>query len=155
MPEVVIVPRVEVLVLPYAAPNLNDLIRETNDASTRRGIVRYQAKVTRGKRARRYHVRDGYTEMKAQWATRVLAHVREQRIHAYAKGAHIKFHLVEVDRRRDPDNLCSGTAKFVLDGLVKAAVLPNDGWSGVLSLAFTWSINPNKACVQITLEEAV
>jgi hypothetical protein len=149
MPEVT--PRVQTLRLPYSAPNLNDLIRATNDASSRRSVVRYQAKIQRRRKPMR--VRDDYTAMKAQWATRVQAHVREQRIEAFPNGAHIAFRIFEVDRRRDPDNVCAGTAKFVLDGLVKCGVLPNDGWGGVLSLQFEWSRNPNKGSVEVTLSE--
>lgn len=147
--------RTQTLVLPYAAPNLNDLIRATNDASTRRGIVRYQVKnERRGWRRRMPKVTDHYTAMKAQWATRVAAHVRQQQIDAFPNGAHVVFRIVEVDRRRDPDNLASGASKFILDGLVKAHVIPNDGWSGVLSLGFEFAINPNKGSVEVTLTEA-
>lgn len=147
--------RVQKLVLPYAAPNLNDLIRATNDASTRRGVVRYQVKNERSRwRKRMPKVADQYTAMKAQWATRVQAHVREQRVEPCPNGAHVVFRIVEVDRRRDPDNLASGAMKFVLDGLVKAGVLKNDGWSGVLSLGFEFDINPNKGSVEVTLTEA-
>ena len=35
-----------------------------------------------------------------------------------------------ADRRRDPDNIASA-CKFVFDGLQKAGVLDNDGWSQV------------------------
>ena len=34
------------------------------------------------------------------------------------------------DRRRDPDNIASGK-KFILDGLVAARVLRNDGWANI------------------------
>lgn len=141
--------RIQTLVLPYPAPNLNDLIRYTNDASVGRGIVYAKRKFARHKTGRT-RVRDRYTEVKSQWATRVLAHVREQRVESFPGGAHIAFTIVEPARNRDPDNICSGTAKFVLDGLVKCGVIPNDGWSGVHSLRFDWEVGIPSVRVQLT-----
>jgi hypothetical protein len=149
-------PRSQTLVLPYLAPNLNDLIRATNDASSRRGAARYRAKVLRKKPVpgRMNGGRDMYTEVKAQWATRIFAHVLEQHILPFPAGAHLAFTIVEPTRRRDPDNLCSGVSKLVLDGLVKCHVLPTDGWDGVLSLSFAWEQGP-RPMVRVTLKEAV
>lgn len=58
---------------------------------------------------------------------------------ACAKGlpklnaAHIRICWFEPDERRDVDNVASG-AKYVLDGIVRAGVLPNDTRKHVLSL---------------------
>jgi hypothetical protein len=60
-----------------------------------------------------------------------------------------RFRVVERDRRRDPDNFCGGSAKLVLDGLVKCRVLPNDGWGGVLSLSYQWEVG--EPCIEVTL----
>lgn len=146
--------RKQILTLPYAAPNLNDLIRATNDASSRRGAARYRAKVLRKHPipGRLSGGRDLYTEAKAQWATRVHAHSLEQRLAPFPAGAHIAFTIVETTRRRDPDNLCSGVAKLVLDGLVRCGVLRTDGWEDVLSLRFAWKTG-TRPCVVVTLSE--
>jgi hypothetical protein len=136
--------------LPYGAPNLNDLNRVQREASYVRGAVAERSKMRRGTPRR---VRDRYAEVKGQWATRVWAHVMEQKIplHAFPEGAHISFLIVEVDMRRDPDNFSTGTAKLVLDGLVRAGVLETDGWKGVRSLSFDWAVG--KPCVQVTLSD--
>ena len=40
------------------------------------------------------------------------------------------FQWQERKRNRDPDNVCAAK-KFVLDALVKAGVIPNDGWENI------------------------
>src|SRR5688572_27215658 len=42
----------------------------------------------------------------------------------------VEFHWVEINKMRDPDNFVFAK-KFVLDGLVLAGVLPNDGWNNI------------------------
>jgi hypothetical protein len=130
------------LTLPYGAPGLNDLNRAQRAAAHERG----RQSTRRGKGRRVY---DGYTAVKAQWATRIHAHVYEQRIPSFPDGAHIHFHVVECDRRRDPDGFTNAISKLALDGLVKAGVLPNDGWAHVLSLSYSWEVG--KPCVKVTL----
>ena len=45
-----------------------------------------------------------------------------------------------TDRRRDPDNI-SSACKFVFDGLQKAGVLDNDGWSQVGEISHRFFID--------------
>jgi hypothetical protein len=123
--------------LPYEAPGLNQLL----DKKTLGAVLR-----ERGKRRNRFgrfnkSVADPYAQTKAQWNTRVWAHVHDLRIEPFANGAHVAFEIHEKDRRRDPDGFTSGAAKVVLDGLVKARVLNNDGWHDVLSLSHTWLVS--------------
>jgi len=59
---------------------------------------------------------------------------------------------VEKNRRRDPDNIMGGI-KYVLDGIVNAGILKNDGWKQIASIEnkFETGINPG---VWVTLESA-
>lgn len=64
----------------------------------------------------------------------------------FKKNIDVKFKNLEVfikwgvtTRRTDPDNIASGV-KFILDGLVKAEIIPNDGWAQVKKLTHTFSI---------------
>lgn len=52
----------------------------------------------------------------------------------------IKFHWVEINARRDPDNFIFAK-KFVLDGMVKAGVLPNDGMKNIAAFHETWEVD--------------
>lgn len=110
------------MTIPFAVPNTNDLNRMQRAAArTRRGD-------------------GGYGKLKKQWANHVatfslLAGIPTGK---FPQGAHVKLVIVEANKRRDPDNLCSGACKMILDGLVKCGVLKSDGWGGVLSLSFEW-----------------
>jgi Holliday junction resolvase RusA-like endonuclease len=51
-------------------------------------------------------------------------------------------------KHRDPDNICAGV-KFILDGLVDAKVLPDDGWDVVRELAHRFEEGPDGVMVEI------
>ena len=46
------------------------------------------------------------------------------------ESADFRIVWIELNRRRDKDNILAGK-KFILDGLVKAGILKNDGWKQV------------------------
>lgn len=56
------------------------------------------------------------------------------------------------DRRTDPDNLAAGK-KFILDGLVKAGVLKNDGWEQVKSFQESWEVDKDEPRIEVILED--
>ena len=57
------------------------------------------------------------------------------------------------DRRRDPDNIVGGGNKFVLDGLVAAGVIKNDGWKEINSITTKCEVDKNNPRVLITIKE--
>ncbi len=82
----------------------------------------------------RYGKSFAYSLMKRRW-TKAVA----DSILMYAQGNVPKFDCVQVvfkwaekNKRRDPDNVSAGR-KFVLDGMVKAGLIPNDNWRHVHS----------------------
>ena len=58
---------------------------------------------------------------------------REQRARCFSHPVRVTFRWYERDRRRDWDNVVFAK-KFILDGLVKAGVLPDDSQSWVIGL---------------------
>ena len=48
------------------------------------------------------------------------------RLPVFQKPIHIDFTWVEDSRRRDPDNVCAGGRKFILDCMVKLGKLTDD-----------------------------
>jgi hypothetical protein len=111
--------------IPRLAPNLNDLVRAAK------------------------HHRQAYNRIKESWAELILVcccgsgHIRRCSVH---------FELVEQNTRRDPDNIASGAAKLILDGLVKAGVLEGDGWKHIAGLSFSWRVG-SPVGVRVVLTE--
>jgi Holliday junction resolvase RusA-like endonuclease len=58
----------------------------------------------------------------------------------------------EASRRRDPDNFAAAK-KFILDGLVQAGVLADDGWDEVVGFDESWIVDKEKPGVLVTIVE--
>ena len=67
------------------------------------------------------------------------------------KRADIRFTWIEPNMRRDKDNIRAG-AKFILDALVKAGVLENDGWNQVGELSDSYFVNKSNPRIVVELE---
>lgn len=60
----------------------------------------------------------------------------------FDEPVYVLFHWVEINSRRDPDNFIFAK-KFVLDGMVKAGMLPNDGMKNIEGFQDTWEVDPD------------
>jgi len=56
------------------------------------------------------------------------------------------------NRRNDPDNIAAAK-KFILDGLVAAGVLENDGWKQVRGWTEAWEVDKKNPRTEIILKE--
>ena len=63
---------------------------------------------------------------------------------------HVVCHWYCKDRRKDPDGV-SGGVKFILDGLVKAGVLENDGWKQIAGIEHRFSVDKQAPRVEVAL----
>jgi hypothetical protein len=93
----------------------------------------------------------GYSNMKSAWTTTVWALSKKARLVPVA-SARLTFTWFERSRRRDPDNFSSAGKKFILDGLVKAGVLPEDGWDEIVGFVDRWHLAPKAPGVMVTIE---
>lgn len=92
-----------------------------------------------------------YSKMKKTYTSRVAqAAIGAKKV----KKADIDITYYCKNRRKDPDNIIGGGNKFVLDGLVKAGVIPNDGWRHVNSLNCRCRLDKNNPRVEIRIREA-
>jgi len=57
------------------------------------------------------------------------------------------------DRRKDPDNVAGGGLKMLLDGLVKAKILKDDGWSQIGSITHKFEIDKTNPRVEVVLND--
>lgn len=82
--------------------------------------------------AERSHWANG-AGMKKKWTETVAWEAKAAKLKPMEK-AHITFTWIEQNRKRDPDNIAANK-KFILDGLMAAGVLKNDGWKNIIGLA--------------------
>lgn len=91
-----------------------------------------------------------YAAIKRKWQETIGLLLASSPIAPF-EAAHVRFELVEPNKRRDPDNACAGAVKICLDALQQHGVLGNDGWTQVLSLSFKWRVDKAKPGVLVTL----
>ncbi|NFP92392.1 RusA family crossover junction endodeoxyribonuclease [Clostridium sporogenes] len=73
-----------------------------------------------------------------------------------AKG---KFKRIDLDitwycknKKKDKDNIAAGI-KFILDGLVKAGIIKNDGWKEINNFTHKFEVDKNNPRIEIILKE--
>lgn len=64
----------------------------------------------------------------------------------------IKFNWYEKNKKRDKDNIAFAK-KFILDGMVKAGALQNDGWKNVEGFADNFFIDRENPHVEVEIIE--
>ena len=64
----------------------------------------------------------------------------------------IRFLWHEPNRRRDMDNIRAG-AKFILDGLVWAKILPDDGWRVITGLEDRFLVDKQRPRIEVEIIE--
>ncbi len=90
-------------------------------------------------------------KIKKEETERVYWSCKEQGLKLHTKPVQVSISWHVPTKRKDPDNT-SFAIKFVLDGMVKAGVLENDGFKNITSIshAFLLSDTPR---VEIVLDE--
>lgn len=87
------------------------------------------AKKTIRRKARSHSILTMYSIMKKKWINLVSDAVLEAKIQPVDKFF-LQLIWTEPSKKRDPDNIAA-FIKFILDGMQKAGVIKNDGWSEV------------------------
>jgi hypothetical protein len=118
-----------VLWIPGPLPSLNELIA-----------------AAKGKGGRGYD----YARLKRGWTDSIALLARAARLPRMER-VFIRFTWRERDKRRNPDNVAAGGRKMVLDGLVTAGVLGNDGWGEVAGWSDAFEVSQGPG-VLVTFE---
>lgn len=122
--------------VPHPLPGLNEIIA-ANSRTVSRGGKRFPA----------------YAIMKSEWQGVVMAAARAAKVAVFGYSkVFIHFTWLEKDRRRDPDNVCAGGRKIILDALVKGGFMKNDGWGNVLGWDDKWDVFPTRPGVRVKIE---
>lgn len=116
--------------IPYTFPTLNEIIAAKGSTNGKKGARWYR-----------------YTKIKNEAIEATMSAIY---------GPYNKTYIIELvdgpycfqfdwyceNKRKDPDNISAGQ-KFIFDGLVRACVLPNDGWREVATILHTFDSNPS------------
>jgi hypothetical protein len=94
---------------------------------------------------------DRYQQLKKEYENLIVSCIQLAKLRPIKKGYFI-FNWIEENRKRDPDNIAAAR-KFILDALVTAGILRNDGWScvGGWHDSFTVKKGRQKSGVGITI----
>lgn len=118
------------LTIPGALPNLNDYIT-----------------------AERTHRQKG-AAMKRQAEQVVLLAARKCLRGVRFQGpVTMAYTWYEPNRRRDKDNVSSFGRKVIQDALVRAGVLPNDGWANIDGFSDAFRVDPKHPRVEVDIQE--
>jgi len=98
--------------------------------------------------SKRHHMQ--YSNMKGIYTDLVAMEATRQKLPVFDRVA-VKITWYCKDRRQDPDNIASGE-KFLLDGLVKAGKLENDGWKQINSLSHFFEVDKDNPRIEVELE---
>jgi len=82
--------------------------------------------------------------------TRKIAWIAKNQLSPIDGPVDLVFHWVTKSRRVDPDNVSHGS-KYILDGLVVAGILPNDGRKTIHSLTHLYP-EPDPHAPRVTIE---
>ena len=91
-----------------------------------------------------------YAKEKAYWTDLVALTCKSERIRP-VKRVFIEFVWIEKGKRRDPDNIAMAK-KFILDGMVQAGVLQNDGWGQIAGWSDEFKVDKSRPGVEVTLK---
>jgi hypothetical protein len=94
---------------------------------------------------------NGYNAMKQRYQAEIEKAIRASGITA-VDVASVSFQWRERYWRRDPDNVSSGGRKLILDSLVKAGIIPDDGPRYIKGLADTFCYGVRADGVLVTLK---
>ena len=99
----------------------------------------------RGHRSLGAQIKKNETE-KAMWAIKA-AHLK-----SFEKPVSVSIRWVEKDRRRDPDNV-TFAAKFIMDAIVGAGIIPDDSQKWVRSITNEIAVDKDNPRVEVHISD--
>jgi len=84
--------------------------------------------------------------------TLAVAHCARLAIKHTYKKIDLDISWICKDRRKDKDNIMAGT-KFILDGLVTAGIIKNDGWANVGEIRHKFDVDKQDPRIEIKIME--
>lgn len=85
--------------------------------------------------------------------TEQIAWLAKSQIKNKYKKINVEIEWICKNKRRDKDNIIAGT-KFILDGLVLAGVIENDGWKQIGDINHKFDVDRDNPRIVVKIEEA-
>ena len=83
--------------------------------------------------------------------TEEIAYLAKSQIKRKYKKVDLTFTWYCENRRRDKDNIIAGQ-KFVIDGLVQAGVIENDGWKQIGNIFHFFEVDSENPRVEVIIK---
>ena len=93
-----------------------------------------------------------YAKEKKAWTDRVWAEAKAGKLRTQTPPVRLRFTWHMVNMKRDPDNLLGVATKYVLDGLVKANIIPDDSPKYIHSFEDVFVLDRDNPRIVIDLE---
>ena len=92
-------------------------------------------------------------KMKNQYEHLIILCIKSQLRNKQAKTPiKVKFNWVEKSRNRDMDNIAFAK-KFIFDAMVKAKLIPGDGWKHIEGFEDRFSVDKKKPRIEVEIVE--
>ena len=88
--------------------------------------------------------------MKKKATESVAWEIKQQKCNKKYVSVFLEIVYYCKNRRKDPDNV-SYTKKFILDGMQKAGIIPNDGWNNIKGWDETFVIDKENPRIEVTV----
>lgn len=118
------------IIIPGELPDLNTIIAES-----KKGRGKYQP----------------YNDIKRQH-TSMIALIARSKIKKKLNKIDIEINWICKNKRKDKDNIIAGT-KFILDGLVEAGVIENDGWKQIGDISHKFDVDKDNPRIEVIIKE--
>ena len=93
-------------------------------------------------------------DLKRAWTARIAAQIRAEKMVKLDNGPYwFDFVWYAPSKRTDPDNISSSGMKLIFDGMMKANVLKNDGWSEVNGFTHNFEVDKQDPRVEIVISK--
>ena len=92
-----------------------------------------------------------YNEIK-QTNTNKVAWIAKSKIKKKLNKINLEITWICKNKRKDKDNIMAGT-KFILDGLVAAGVIKNDGWKEIGDISHKFKVDKDNPRVEVKIKE--
>ena len=119
------------LVIPGELPSLNEII-----ALSKKGTRNYQP----------------YNQLKQQFNTLIVYQCKKQLNRLKFERISLGITWYCKNKKQDKDNIATGL-KFILDGLVNAGIIENDGWKQIDGFSHKFEVDKLNPRVEIKITE--